>query len=67
MSRNSKNSKRVVKARQFSKIRKEGGRSPSVTKKLNDKVNTWWKKKQLGITPTAKKPKDDDGTVEVTA
>lgn len=42
MSRQSKNAKNLARARDFSKIRKEGGRSASKTTPKHGKVRAWW-------------------------
>lgn len=44
MSRTSKNARNLAKAREFSRIRKEGGRSPSRTNPQHGKKNAWWQK-----------------------
>jgi hypothetical protein len=41
MSRQSKNARNLAKAREFSRIRKEGGRSSSPGPK-HQKKNAWW-------------------------
>lgn len=42
MSRQSKNAKNLARAAGFSKIRKEGGRSPAKTSPKHGKTKAWW-------------------------
>jgi len=48
MSRQSKQTKKQVLAKQFTAIRTSGGHGPARTKKLSGKVNTWYKAKKVG-------------------
>ena len=48
MSRQSKAAKKRVIAKQFTAIRKGGGKGPSKTKKLTKKVRTWFAAKRAG-------------------
>jgi hypothetical protein len=44
MSRQSKNRRKAVIAKQFTATRKSGGSGPATTTKVNKKVHTWWRK-----------------------
>lgn len=60
MSRQSKMARKRVTKKQASQVRKEGGRGPYRTQKVNRKVNVWWKKGKNEIGKPKNRGEDAD-------
>ena len=60
MSKNSKVSRKLAAAKQWSAQRKQGGKGPSRTTKKNTKVNVWWRKSAEERARAQKKKEEDN-------
>lgn len=61
MSRQNKQAKKKILAKQFTAIHKGGSKGPSQTKKQTKKVKTWFAAKRVGRPISYKSYSDEEG------